>query len=439
MAGLQQRNGGFRILFRYQGKQRSIHLGAVNRQEAEAKGGQVDLLLLRLKQRLIEIPPGVTIEEFLICDGQIRKPEEARTAAPVSFADFKKQYLDTHRNGAMEANSLATVAMHLGHFERTLGAAFPLTQLTLTDLQQHVNKRAKKKIRGKPLSPVTLKKEMASFRAAWNWAALTGMVHGQFPAKGLVYPKADEKPPFMTWDEIERRLKTGNESAKDLWDALFLRKEEMDDLLEYVKAHAAQPWVYPLFCTAVYTGARRSELLRILVADVDFEANTILIREKKRSRKQRTTRHVSLSPFLKGVLQEWLKVHPGGSHLFCQEQEVARSKNRSRTTGHKGMKARASSLKGRMKNVRRRDKAALVAITRDQAHDHFKRTLAGSKWKVLRGFHVLRHSFISCLAAAGVDQRIIDDWTGHSTEEQRRRYRHLLPDLKQKTMQNVFG
>jgi integrase len=439
VAGLQQRNGGFRIIFRYQGKQRTIHLGGVSREEAEAKAGQVDLLLLRLKQRLIELPPGVTIEDFLINDGQIRKPEQARPAAPVSFATFKQQYLDTHGNGAMETNSLATVAMHLNHFERSLGHTFPLTQLTLTDLQQHVNQRAKKKIRGKPLSPVTLKKEMASFRAAWNWAALTGIVQGAFPAKGLVYPKADEKPPFMTWDEIELRLKSNTESAKELWDALFLRKEEMDALLEFVKDHGTQPWVYPLFCTAVYTGSRRSELLRILVADVNFEANTILIREKKRSRKQRTTRHVSLSPFLKDVLRDWLKIHPGGTHLFCQEPEVARSKSRSRTTGHKGMKARASSLKGRQATVRRRDKAALVAVTRDEAHDHFKRTLARSKWEVLRGFHVLRHSFISCLAAAGVDQRIIDDWTGHSTEEQRRRYRHLLPDLKQKTMQSVFG
>src|SRR5262249_35353065 len=104
-----------------------------------------------------------------------------------------------------------------------------------------------------------------------------------------------------------------------------------------------------------------------------------------------------------------------------------------------GMKARASSRKGRLAGVRRRDKAALAAVTRDEAHDHFKRTLAGSKGEVLRGFHVLGHSFISCPAAAGVGQRVSDAWPGHSTEEQRRRYRHLLPDLKQKTMQSVFG
>jgi hypothetical protein len=43
------------------------------------------------------------------------------------------------------------------------------------------------------------------------------------------------------------------------------------------------------------------------------------------------------------------------------------------------------------------------------------------------------------LASKGVDQRIIDDLVGHSTEEQRRRYRHLFPDIKQQAIQDVFG
>jgi hypothetical protein len=48
------------------------------------------------------------------------------------------------------------------------------------------------------------------------------------------------------------------------------------------------------------------------VADVDFDADIILIREKKRSHKQRTTRHVSLTPFLKGVLR-----HPPTQQPDC--------------------------------------------------------------------------------------------------------------------------
>src|SRR5262249_8468811 len=139
----------------------------------------------------------------------------------------------------------------------------------LADLQRQVNERARKKYRGKPLSPVTLRKEGASFRAAWNWAALGGLVKGPFPRRGLGYPKGDEKPPFMTWAEIERAIAAGGLSESEqaaLWDCLYLRREEISEFLAHVKDHAAHPWVYALVCTAAHTGARRSELLRGQVA-----------------------------------------------------------------------------------------------------------------------------------------------------------------------------
>jgi integrase len=112
------------------------------------------------------------------------------------------------------------------------------------------------------------------------------------------------------------------------------------------------------------------------------------------------------------VLQEWLKIHPGGSALFSQNAKVVRSKTK---------------------------RTAPTPVTLDEAHDHLHRTLAGSKWKVLKGWHTLRHSFISCCAARGVDQRLIDDWVGHTTEEMRRRYRHLIPSKEKQAIRSVFG
>ena len=46
------------------------------------------------------------------------------------------------------------------------------------------------------------------------------------------------------------------------------------------------------------------------------------------------------------------------------------------------------------------------------------------------GFHSYRHSFASNMAAAGVDQRVIDEIMGHTTEAMRKRYRHLFPQNK---------
>ena len=49
------------------------------------------------------------------------------------------------------------------------------------------------------------------------------------------------------------------------------------------------------------------------------------------------------------------------------------------------------------------------------------------------------HSFASNCAAAGVDQRVIDEWMGHQTEEMVRRYRHLFPSQQRQAINLVFG
>jgi site-specific recombinase XerD len=54
-------------------------------------------------------------------------------------------------------------------------------------------------------------------------------------------------------------------------------------------------------------------------------------------------------------------------------------------------------------------------------------------------YHVLRHSFASNLAAAGTEQRVIDELMGHTTEEMRKRYRHLFPEQKDAAVLGVYG
>jgi hypothetical protein len=177
MASLQKKNDSYYCQFCYLGKRYTVTVGKAPDDEAEAFAGSADLLLLRLKQKLLTLPPGVAIDEFILSGG--KAPEQPiPTAEATDFAGFKKKYLDAHRDGAMEANSLRTVEMHLNHFERTLDAKFPLPSLTLADLQRHVHRRREKKYRGKKLSLVTLRKEIATLRAAWNWAARMGMAKG---------------------------------------------------------------------------------------------------------------------------------------------------------------------------------------------------------------------------------------------------------------------
>jgi integrase len=201
-----------------------------------------------------------------------------------------------------------------------------------------------------------------------------------------------------------------------------LTTEDLSNFLKDVSRAARHSFIYPMICAAAHAGARRSELLRAQVSDVDFEGRVITFREKKRVRGRETSRRVSLSTFLAGVLKKWMTDHPGDQYLFCLDNEVARSKKLSRTTGHVSGKTRPTSLKARLENVRQRDRPGILPLTRDQAADHFARTLRKSEWTVVPGWHTLRHSFASICASRGIDQRLINTWMGHQTEEQQKRY-----------------
>lgn len=403
----------FKVCFRFRGRPHKKSIKTKDRAEAEAILGGVKRTLFRMEQNLLELPAGADVVPFVMSDGKLTETPSAPKM--VRLHELIDQYLSACSIGAMEDNSLATVKMHLRHFVRTFGKEFSIGGLRLADLQKHVGCRAKKKgIHNRPLSPATMRKEIATLRAAWNWGVHAGLLAGPFPHRGLKYPKATERPPFQTWAEIERQIEVGCLGPGEqqyLWNSLYLMPSQVEDLLAFVKEQAAHGFLHPMFTFAAHTGARRSEMLRALITDIDLIDQTALIREKKRARSERTTRRVPLSSFLVEVLRGWLKSHPGGHCLFSHPLEVARS---------------------------RKTRVEYGPLTRNEAHDHFQRTLGNSKWKVLRGWHVLRHSFASNCAAASVDQRFINAWMGHQTEQMVKRYQHLRPDKQREALELVF-
>lgn len=106
-------------------------------------------------------------------------------------------YLTTHANGTVEENSLATLRQHLARVAESVGDRFRIQALTLQNLQAHVERRRKKGI-----APITLRKELATLRACWNWATHGKLINGSFPGKGLRLPKENEKEPFRSFAEI---------------------------------------------------------------------------------------------------------------------------------------------------------------------------------------------------------------------------------------------
>ncbi len=392
MASLQRKGENWYCQFMYQRQRHTVTIGKVKEAEAHASAARIDYILMRVRQRLLDVPAGMDIVAFIEHDG---KPPAATKAAPKStpFSELRDAYLGTVGHGALEDNTLYTAKIHLQHLATTLGTNFPMDTLTLAQLQRHIDRRQKN------VAGVTIKKEIDTLRAAWNWAYRMGLTPPVFPSAGLVYPKGDDKLPFMTRDEIERRIKAGGE-ADELWECLYLTHLEIAELLDHVQQREISAWIYPALVLTAHTGARRSEMMRTKPEDVDLAGATLTIREKKRVKGRRTTRRLPLSARLTEALTIWMGERSGASFLFGP---------------------------------------GTTMVTPQAVQQAFERAVKGCRWNVMRGWHVLRHSFISALASRGVDQRIIDDFVGHQTEEQRRRYRHLYPSTQQEAIHGVFG
>jgi integrase len=411
---LDNRSGHFKVGFRIGERKFKRSLETAEYSEAVSAKGTVEQTLRAIERGWTTVPPGVDIGDFLLSGGRIStKPNVPRI---LTLRELFDAYFTSLPEGSLEPSTIGGMRQHEKQLYRVFGESFSIQSLTTGELQRFVEKRSKDNgRRGRKVMPTTIKKAIVTLRTVWNWAVKSGRLTGRFPNQGLKYPKATEKPPFQTRKEIEQQIGRGGLSPSeqaDLWDCLFLTLPEIDELLQYVKDKARQPFVYPMFAFAAHTGARRSEMVRSRLADIDLAGGVVTSRERKRDHAMITTRRVPISPFLRDVLLDWLDVHPGGNHTFCQVPGVARS---------------------------RKERCGPEPITGHEAQHHFKRTVAGSKWGVLHGWHLFRHSFCSNCAAKGIDQRIINAWVGHQTEDMVRRYRHLIPDQQQSAIITVFG
>lgn len=214
----------------------------------------------------------------------------------------------------------------------------------------------------------------------------------------------------MTYEEIMPVVSrtTDEEELSKLWESLYLTREEIADMLDDVDANARSSYIYPMVVLAAHTGARRSEILRAQWEDFDFQSGVVTLREKKRSKfNAMTFRRVEMSDLVEVVMRKWLSSAEAGSTF-------------------------AFSLR---MSKRWRD----TAVSVDAAHYQLQAALTDSRWSVIRGFHIFRHSFASNLAAAGVDQRVIDEFMGHRTDSMRRRYRHLFPHVRKQAIDAVFN
>lgn len=405
MASIEQapKSKFYRIRFRFNGRKVNRSLRTRERRVALSVCGRVEETLRLIKQGRLEIPANVDAADFILSDGKVT---EQNSRPAISVAKLFDLYEARPGKESKEASTLKTESTHIANFRRLMSCSKQASVFSREDLQDYVARRQAEKNGNRNVSCDTVKRELTTFSAIWKWA-MPKYLKDVISTSGLSMVKRDAKPPFMTWAEIESRISRGglsDEEVTDLWATLYLTTSEITLMLAHAKEKARYPFIYPMLVFVAYTGVRRSEMLRCRVDDFDLGKSSVLVREKKRSRELGTTfRQIDLANPVVSVMKDWLAVHPGGQFAFCWTPKSGTPQQ----------------------------------LTVSQARDHFRRTFKNSKWSKVRGFHVLRHSFASNLASRGVDQRIIDLFMGHQTEEMRQRYRHLLPNVRRDAINSL--
>jgi integrase len=353
--------------------------------------------VFRLTKGYVSLPEGADPGEFIISGGTRAAkaviPAVSEPTKGLTLGELIRLYEENLPRGAKADTTAAMEGFHKAHLLRIFGPDVEIRTLALADVQRYANRRSREMYRGKPILPSTVLKELSTLRVIWNWGRKQGHVASDIPFqnKDLHFPRTEQKPPFQTFEAIQQTIERGGLTEGEqaaLWECLYLTLDEVHEVMVHVRDHAKHPFIYPMFAFAAMTGARRSEICRSRVEDWDLGSRTVILREKKRKRGRSSYRTVDVNSALAGVMGEWLRNHPGGQSTICKDGGP---------------------------------------LTVDMAHDHFKRTLAASRWAVIPGFHTFRHSFASILASRGVDETTIDRWMGHQTADQRERYRHLFP------------
>jgi integrase len=400
MANLGQKDGIFHVRFRYRGKEYKKSLKIRDRADAEAARNLVELTIHRLHTGQSTVPDGADPGDYIAAGGNLEavaasSVEKAKTAVP-SLRQLVEAYGPSVKDMLAPSYHYSQM-MHLRHLLKYLGdqADGPCDLVTFHHLDGYLKERLAKRHEN------TAERERITLLQFFKWAVRQEYL-SHSPAAGLVRIVGGEDPDdFRTVAEIKAIVDRGgltNREGLDLWERLYLNPAEISGLLATIRLNAKADYSFLLHAIPAYTGMRRGEVLRLRWHDVSFADDYIIARSRKQSRrKKESTRQIDLHPELKSEFLAWRDKRPRGQFLICEP-------------------------------------GSMEPIGNDRANRCFWQPMRHTYWCLDNGkdwfkvgFHTYRHSFASNLAAAGVDQRIIDRFMGHQTEAMRKRYQHLFP------------
>lgn len=386
------------IQFHYRGKPYKISLGTITDTQAKAVRERTQRRLTEVKSGILQPPSdGSDLAEFFVRGRlvtQSTKTEENHNGPGPDFETVCDTYLKSEE-ARISRNYLSTKRIHLSNFSEFLGPRVrrPLSELKLSDIEDYANRRREE------VAAKTVNDEISTFAHLFEYAIRHGYLAKNLAKEVPRFKEEGSLKKFRTLKEIQEEIARGGYSdseANELYESCHLTGEEIQELLGICKEK--DPWLYPLLATIAFTGIRRGEATRLEWQHVDFARRILRVGSRKQStKKELVGRDIEMHEKLVAVLKEYLKTCKG-RYVFHENGQP---------------------------------------INPPDLHSRWGALVKGTKFDNLSGYHVLRHSFASNLAAQGVDQRIIDTFMGHQTEEMRKRYQHLFPERKNEAIHSL--
>lgn len=324
------------------------------------------------------------VEEFYksVLDGSVFEKKYAEPEPLISngttlstgydFTDFLIFWLETYKPSIAEVTYICyrkNIVITVNYFNKK----FPnlkLTDLKALHLQQFYNDKY-----AEGLTANTIKHYHANIHKALSYAVKMDLVPSNVSEK-------TERPKL------------------DKFEASFYNKEELQDMFKAFKADRLELVVN----LAAYYGLRRSEIIGLKWNAIDFDLNTITIKEKAYSVREKghtiTKFHKNLKtrasyrtlPLIPVIREMLLKKK---DHVEHYSQVAGKDYN------HKYDEYVCTDYLGNI-------------ISPEYVSQHFKDKLVSAGLRRIR-FHDLRHSCASLLLANGVPLKAIQEWLGHST------------------------
>ncbi|OGF48618.1 MAG: hypothetical protein A2231_11535 [Candidatus Firestonebacteria bacterium RIFOXYA2_FULL_40_8] len=307
------------------------------------KGDVVTLAVSENRKEADDVASKMRVESIEKRFFDIRKEQK------VLFSDAAKQYLEFSRNNK---RSYTRDVLSLKYLCAEFGTKY-LYNIYPEMIEEYKIKRASLVMKS------TANRELCCLRHLLNKAVASG------------YIKQNPMKTVKLFKEEERNIR-------------YLKSEEI--IMLYSKC---DPALLPIIITAVNTGMRRGEILKLKRTDVDFKQGTITVRSE--NAKSGMLRVIPLNNILTKALRDVIiDSNIQSEYVFCHKDGTP------------------------YREVRRKT---------------FDRALKDAKIDNFR-FHDLRHTFASHLVMNGVDLVTVKELLGHKSIEMTLRYSHLSGDHK---------